>query len=320
MQRSIYGLLVITMLTLAASAQDTTAIARYRTMVQADTTNAAANYQLALALVTAKKPIEALPYAVRAIKTQSAYSVAAYSLLGGIYDGSAQPQKAIFFYKEGLKIFPGDQNLWFNLALACFRAKKYNDAEEAATEAIKLDVKHANSQRLYALVAFHQNKRMNALLGLCSFLITEPNSPRADEAYTNIQSILKGGVLKGADIKELTAAEAKETIALNAIITTVINSSEAQKLNGIALLQYQLKSIFNAAGVASAKKASKTFYDKFLAAYFYQLAQRNNVEALARLISKSAEKTGYEKWKQENPVKVAAFDDWVNNTAREILN
>ena len=316
MRQVIYGLIFLYINAFAATAQDTAAIAKYRAVLKTDSSNAAANYQLALALVTANKPAEALPYAQRAIKTQTSYTVAAYSLLGGIYDGSAQPQKAIAIYREGLKSYPGDQNLWFNLGLACFRDKQYNDAEEAAIEAIKLDVKHANSQRLYALVAFHQNKRMNALLGLSSFLITEPNSPRAEEAYTNIQSILKGGVLKGADTKDLSAAEAREAAALNAGITSVINSTGAQKLNGPALLQYQLKCIFNLAGQASAKKTTKTFYDKFLAAYFYQLVQSNHVEALAWLISKSAGKAGYEKWQQENPAKAAAFEVWVKNTAR----
>lgn len=315
MRRLLYGLLFLVINIFTAKAQDTTAIAGYRAMLQTDTGNAAANYQLALALVTAKRPAEAMSYAQRVIKTQSNYAVAAYNLLGGIYDAAAQPDKAIAVYREGLKAYPRDQNLWFNLGLAYFRDKRFNDAEDAAVDAIKLDVKHANSQRLYALVAFHQNKRMNALLGLCSFLLTEPNSPRAEEAYTNIQSILKGGVLKGADTKDLSPAEAKETAMLNAAIT-VISSAGVQKVSGTSLLAFQLKSIFNLAGLASAKKTTKTFYDKFLAAYFYQLAQTNNIEALARLISKSADTAGYERWIQENPAKVTALEDWVKNTAR----
>jgi hypothetical protein len=206
--------------------------------------------------------------------------------------------------------------MWFNLGLAYFRDKQYADAEKAAIEAIKLDVKHANSQRLYALVAFHQNKRMNALLGLCSFLLTDPNSPRAEEAYTNIQSILKGGVLKGADTKELTSAEAREAAALNAGINTIINTPTAQKLSGLPLLEYQLKSIFTFAGQAANKKPVKSFFDNFFIKYFFKLAQSNNTEALAQLISKSSDKTAYEKWQQANSAKAAALDDWTKSTSR----
>lgn len=301
---------------LQKAGKHTEAVAKFKEALQKEPDNAAANYQLAFSLVAEKKGGEAIPYAEKATQTQSSYRAAAYSLLGGIYDASGQANKAIAVYNSGLKAFPADQNMWFNLGLAYFRDKQYGEAEKAAIEAIKRDVKHANSQRLYALVAFHQNKRMNALLGLCSFLLTDPNSPRAEEAYTNIQSILKGGVLKGADTKELSTAEAKEAVALNAGISTVINSPAAQKLGGVALLEYQLKNIFTFAGQAAARKPDKSFFDNFFTAWFYKLAQSNNTEVLARLISKSGDKTGYEKWQQLNPDKVAGLADWLKSTSR----
>jgi len=291
------------------------ATSKFKEALQTEPDNPAANYQLAFSFVAAKKGEEAIPYAEKIIKTSSAYTAAAYSLLGGIYDASGQATKAIAVYNDGLKAFPLDQNMWFNLGLAYFRDKQYAAAEDAAIEAIKLDVKNANSQRLYALVAFHQNKRMNALLGLCSFLLTNPSSPRAEEAYTNIQSILKGGVLKGADTKELSTAEAKEATALNAGITSIINSPAAQKLTRAALLEYQLKNIFNFAGQTAAKKPTKTFFDNFFIAYFYKLSQSNNTNALAQLISKSPDKGELEKW-QANAAEAKMLDEWVKNTPK----
>ncbi|MGY3214422.1 tetratricopeptide repeat protein [Mucilaginibacter sp. HD30] len=292
------------------------ASSKFKEALKTEPDNAAANYQLAFSMVALKNGNEAIPYAEKATKLSSNYTAAAYSLLGAIYDASAQAVKAIAVYNEGLKTYPNDQNMWFNLGLAYFRDKQYAEAEKASIEAIKLDVKHANSQRLYALVAFHQNKRMNALLGLCSFLLTDPNSPRAEEAYSNMQSILKGGVLKGADTKELTTAEAKEADALNAGIKTIINSPAAQKLSGVSLLEYQLKNIFSFAGQATTKKVTKTFFDSFFVIFLNNLAQSGHVEALAQLISKGADEAAYEKWKQANPAKVAALEGWVNNISR----
>lgn len=299
------------------------AISKFKEALQTENNNPAVNYQLAFSLVTLKKGDEAIPYADKVTKTPSAYTAAAYSLLGGIYDASGQAIKAIAVYNNGLKAFPNDQNMWFNLGLSYFRDKRYAEAEKAAIEAVKLDIKHANSQRLYALVAFHQNKRMNALLGLCSFLLTDPNSPRAEEAYTNIQSILKGGVLKGgvlkgANNKELTSEEARETMALNAGITAIINSPSAQKLSGVPLLEYQLKSLFTFAGQAANKKPDKSFFGNFFVAYFYQFAKSGHVEALAQLISKTADKAAYGKWEQANSAKVVALEEWVKSTNRNL--
>jgi tetratricopeptide (TPR) repeat protein len=250
-----------------------------------DTDDPATNYKAALALVDAGKGPEGIPYLEKVLKTQSTYTNAAYSLLGSIYDKNNQPEKAIAIYNDGLKAYPKDQNLYFNLGIADFRAKLYADAELAAIEAIKLDPKHANSQRLYGLVAFHQNKRLNALMAFCSFLLLEPNGQRTEEAATNLQSILKGGVLKADGPGKLSAAQATENAKTNAIITGAIAAAQAKNLTGTALLEYQLKTIFTQAGQASARKANKTFFDKFYADYFYKLAQSGNVPGLAKLIA-----------------------------------
>lgn len=253
-----------------------------------DADDPATNYKAALALVDAGKGSEAIPYLENVLKTQSTYTNAAYSLLGSIYDKNNQPDKAIAVYNAGLKAYPKDQNLYFNLGIADFRAKLYADAELAAVEAIKLDPKHANSQRLYGLVTFHQNKRLNALMAFCSFLLIEPNGSKSDEAITNLQSILKGGVLKADGPGKLSPAQVAENAKSNAIISGAIASGQAKNLTGAALLEHQLKTIFTQAGLVSAKKTNKTFFDKFYADYFYKLAQSGNVPGLTRLIADKA--------------------------------
>lgn len=269
---------------------------------QDSTDDPATNYKTALDLINAGKGSDGIPYLEKVLKTQSNYTNPAYSLLGSIYDKSNQPEKAIAVYKDGLKAYPQDQNLYFNLGIASFRNKQYAEAEAAAIEAIKLDPKHANSQRLYGLVCFHQNKRMNALLALCSFLLLDPNNARADEATTNMQSILKGGVLKADGPVKTPLADAKETAALNSIIATTIAAGQAKKLTGNALLEFQLKTIFTQAGQLSDKKADKTFFDKFYAGFFYKLAQSGNVPALVKVITTKMED--------------AAFSDWVKGVER----
>lgn len=259
-----------------------------------DTSDPATNYKAALTLSNDGKGLEAVPFLEKVLKAPSSnYTDAAYSLLGSIYDKSNQPDKAITVFKEGLKNYPKDQNLYFNLGIASFRAKKYAEAEQAAEEAIKLDPKHANSQRLYGLVTFHQNKRMNALMAFCSYLLLEPNGPRSDEAITNLQSILKGGVLKAAGA---SVTLDNDTKILNNIVTQTIASARAKNLNGALLLEYQLKSIFTQAGQASAKKTTKKFFDEFYAAYFYKLTQSGNTPAMAKLITDKTMDSKLREW------------------------
>lgn len=251
----------------------------------AQSDNPAADYKTALGLVNSGKGADAIPYLQKLVKTNSNYTNAAYSLLGSIYDQSNEPQKAIATYKEGLKVFPNDQSLNFNLGIAYFRDKQYALAELAAIEAIKIDAKHANSQRLYGLVAFHQNKRANALLAFCNFLLLEPNGDKTDEAITNMQSILKGGVLKAdGATSRLSPADARENEKLNGIISASISAGKGKRLTGDALMEYQLKTIFTRIGQLSASKPAKNFFDTFYADYFFKLAQSGNVPLFVKML------------------------------------
>src|SRR5258708_6974604 len=157
------------------------AIDKYNQALKIDPENIYADYQLAYSLFASDKGKEAISYIEKVIKANTALSAGAYDLLGNIYDKENQTEKAIEAYKEGIKIKPDYQRLYYNMGIAYFRNKQYAEAEKSAIESIKLDPKHASSQRMYALVTFHQNKRMPALLGLCSFILLEPNTQRSAE-------------------------------------------------------------------------------------------------------------------------------------------
>jgi tetratricopeptide (TPR) repeat protein len=279
------------------------AIEKYKEALASEPDNAQANYQLAFSLNASGKSTEAIPYLNKVIKTGGDLTGPAYELMGSIYDVSHQPQQAIDAYQQGIKLKPGYQPLYFNLGIAYFRAQKYAEAELAAIEAIKLDPKHANSQRLYGLVTFHQNKRVPALMGLCSFLLLDPEGPRADEAYTNLQSLLKGGDLKAAK------ADA-ETLMLNKTLSTAITASGGQ-------LENQLKNIFTAVGKLGEKTGKQTFFWNYYTAFFYKLSQSPHFSTAVKLISLSADKAGGAAWLQSNADKRKALDDWTASAERK---
>jgi tetratricopeptide (TPR) repeat protein len=272
-----------------------------------------ANYQKALTLYRSGAAAEGIAYLENIFKNTSTIKPAAYDLLGNIYDQLKQPDKAIAAYNEGIKLDPNYQNLRFNLGLAYFRIKKYAEAELSAIEAIKLDPKHANSQRLYGLVAFHQNKRVNALLAFCSFLLLDPQNQRAEEACTNIQSILKGGILKTEPGVTTTN---KDELALNKGLSAIIAAGKTKNLQPAALLEYQLKNIFIMAGQLSAKKTDKSFFDKYYADFLYRLAQSEQLSTFVKCVSLSGEKDAYLNWAATHSLEVSDLNNWVNATPR----
>jgi len=290
-------------------------IAKFTEALKADPEDAAANYGIAFTLYSAKRPLEGIPYLEKVVKSpHPGLVVGAYSLMGSIYDENHQSPKAIEMFNQVIKLAPNYPQAYYNLGLAYSRNQQYAEAETAAIEAIKREPKSAGIQRLYALAAFHQNKRMNALMAFCSFLLIEPSGPRAAEALNNIQSILKGGVLKdaGGNIPKTDP----ETNALNTDIQKITAAAPAKKLQGTDLLEYELKTIITTEGQSAEKKTSKSFFDNFFAQYLYKLSQSDNMPAFLHIVSIAANKDEYTRWAGENQQKVDGLKDWVKNTER----
>jgi len=296
------------------------AIEKFNEVLKTDPENGYANYEAAFSLYAAKNGKDALPYLEKAVKTDNVkLKVASYCLLGTIYDEDHQTAKAIDAYNEGIKIDPDYPQIFFNKGIVYFRNQQYAEAENCAIDAIKHDPKNASSHRLYALVTFHQNKRANALYGLCSFILLEPNTQRSAEAYTNIQSILKGGVLKGNDGRtnlQVSSNDDKETGQLNLAISMVALSAQTKKLEGIDLLEYELKSIFTLNGQLEEKKTDKTFFDKFFVEYFYKLAQSDNMPVFAHTVALSANKEESFNWGKMHKAEINAIEEWMQKTDR----
>ena len=259
----------------------TEAIDKYNQALKLDSANLFADYQMASSLFASGRGNDGIPYLNKVISENTPLKAAAYDLLGLIY----------------------------------FTDKHFAEAEKAAVEAIKLDPKHASSQRMYALVCFHQNERAAALLGFCSFILLEPGTARSAEAYGNIQHILQGGALKPEPGVMVSHAIEADTYTLNQAITKAVADAGKEKhataADGLAA---QLKGIFDAVGEIAQKQTGNDFFRNYMAAYFYQMTQSANMPAFARLISQSTPESA--KWVKDNAQQMADLDSWVKATER----
>lgn len=294
--------------------QYTDAADKYAQALKLIPDDASANYGMAVALNGQGQGNEAIPYLQKVTTSGGSLVVPAYDLLGNIYDKLHNPEKAIEAYKAGINTDSANQRLYFNLGLVYFRMKNYSEAEKCAIQSIKLDPKHAASQRMYALVCFHQNKRANALLGLCSFILLQPDGPQAAEAFGNIQHILQGGTLKAEPGAPPITNDAN-TIALNNVITKAVADAAKEKQTGIAdLLALQLTGIFKAIAPLADRQTGDDFFKNYYADYFYKLAQSPNMPAFARLISQNTPESV--EWIKNNGQAMQALADWIKATAR----
>jgi tetratricopeptide (TPR) repeat protein len=258
----------------------TDAIEKYQQALKADTGNLHANYQLAFSLFKLDRSKESIHYLEKVVKGNNSLNGPAYDLLGLCY----------------------------------FKNKQYNEAENAAIESLKINPKQAGTQRMYALVTFHQNKRAAALLGFCSFIILEPQTARSAEAFGNIQHILAGGSLKaelGVAINPLNA----DDNALNQAITKAVAEAAREKhATATDLLAAQIKNIFTAVGQLAEKKSGSDFFRNYMVAYFYKMAQSANMPAFARLVSQNTPES--KAWIAAHGKEMDELNEWIKTTER----
>lgn len=255
------------------------AIEKYKSVLAVEPDNGRANYEMAYALFASGKGLAGVPYLDKAINSNAsvALTAASYSLLGSIYGDAKQFQKSIDAYKEGIKTDSTNQRIYYNLGIAYYRDKQYISAQQSFISAIERDSADAGSVRMYALSAFHQNKRVDALLGFCRFLQLEPNTYRSKEAFGNLQNILQRGTLPPEPGYQPTPAVKAEALAQNKIINKILAGFITRKYaSQTALLTAQLKELFSAFG------------DGYMfAASFNKLAQTDSFPAFVKVISQS---------------------------------
>jgi hypothetical protein len=201
------------------------------------------------------------------------------------------------------------------LGIAYFKGRQYNDAERTFADAMKRDSSDAGSTRMYALSAFHQNKRAEATFGFCRFLIQEPNTARSAEAYSNLQNILQGGVLKPEPDLSVSPVTNLADPGNKIFAKTLAAFATRRYATPADLLTAQLKAVFDAIGNIPVEKYA---FWQSLATYFKALASTNSMPAFDRYISQSA-KPESAKWLKDNPDKLSALQNWIATNRLKFL-
>ncbi|MBD1393860.1 tetratricopeptide repeat protein [Mucilaginibacter glaciei] len=288
----------------------TDAIAKYKEALIAEPENDRANYELAYALYSTNKGAEGIPYLEKAVANgkSASFKAGAYSLLGSVYSAANQFPKSIAAYRDGIKLDSTNQRLYYNLGITQYRARQYTDAETSFISAVIIDSAYAASIRMYALTAFHQNKRAEALLGFCRFLMIDPTGPQSAEAFGNLQNILNGGALKPEPGYKSSAAVKALASYQNLLLTKALAGFATRRYaSPTDLLATQLKAVFGALG---SMPRDKYFAWYGFADYFYKLSQTDNFSTFIKVISqKSTPANG--KWLKDNADKVASYEAWV---------
>jgi tetratricopeptide (TPR) repeat protein len=302
------------------------AIEQFELALKIEPKNTTALYEMSNTFIALQKYQEAIKYAEKTIKLDYGHADLAYTIIGTAYDMLGKPKKAIKAYQEGIKAFPNEYNLYYNLGITQFGQKDYDGAEKAAMSSIKNNPKHANSHALLAAVQMEKDKKIKSMLPLYGYLMVQPTGKKSVAK----REILEQLFMKGVSVSE---KDGDNNISINLFMPN--DKEEFATEEGTISLMASLLSIKLDPKVEDSIKIAKTPEGKFFSSTemlfellckkdrpttesfwqttyvnpFKALLDANHLESFCYSVYGNTE--GVKKWQAENVDKVVAYGNWL---------
>ena len=298
------------------------AIRKYEEALAENPSNTLALYEESFSYSAKKDYKKSLEVAYRGAQYKSEQLVGFYVIIGNDLDILGQSDKSIEVYKKGLKLFPKEGALHFNLAVAYLSSKRPDDAKKSLKESLAINPQHPGSNLLLANVFFNTGYRTPALLAAARFLALEPDTQRSAIALKIVREVLGGGATPGAKPNEITInldMNPKKdegdfsSIDLMLGLSGAVGLSDKEKKTEAQRLAEQLDSLIAMLGEQDGKKKQATFVYQYYVPYFVEMKQKGHVEAFVYNALQSSGLPGVREWLGANSGHVMQFLLWSKN-------
>jgi Tfp pilus assembly protein PilF len=303
------------------------AVEQYELALKIEPKNTTALYEMASTFVALEKYDDAIKYAEKVIKLKDGSGDLAYTILGTAYDMLGKPKKAIKAYEEGIKAFPNEYNLHYNLAITLYNQKEIDKAETEAMASIICNAKHANSHALLANIQVEKDKKIKAMLPFYGYLMANPIGKKA----VAVREILEKLHLKDVKVSQEGTGNSTTTISLDMFNNKEEFGSEESSLTLMASImsikldkkiEDSLKidrtpegkfynNTENLFSMLSKKerKSTDSFWQKAYVNPFKEVYDSKHLEAFCYSVYGNTE--GVKKWEEKNVDKVVAYGVWL---------
>lgn len=304
------------------------AIASYEQALKLEPTNSTAQYELALTYNATNRNDEAVALCKRLLKQDATPGAEVYGTYGNALDGLRKPKEAVKIYEEGLKKYPNDGPLYYNMGVT--QASSLNQLEAAIAsmqQSVRCREAHANSHAALASLTTTQGNRIPALLETVRLLELEAEGKRAAASLAALDKMMGQGVQQTGEksftinlpmdmVKDVGRKNAgPDNFAAADMLLTLASALDHDEKNKDKSATERFIEKFSSLckSLEENKPEARTgFVWQYYVPYFVELEKRGHVPALAYAIQASrAENVPEVKaWLSEHPVQVQALRQW----------
>ena len=309
------------------------AISKYNKALELDKDNLMALAEKAFSLMLLQKYDESIVCCQTAIEkhpTEKGLRTV-YVTYGNALDALTNTDKSVEIYDQGIKLFPDYYQLYFNKGITLSGVQKYDDAILCFQKSATLNPAHASSHNAIARLSNIKNKRIPSLLAYSRFLVLEPQTDRAKENLTSLQTIMKGNVEEtgkksftiniSPDMLGDTTANGKpkaNSFASTELVLAFGALDNDKKNNKTEAEQFIRKFELVCSSLKETQIDNHGFYWDYYVPYFTEMKDKKFIEAFAYIAFASADAPDVSEWLKSHKNEIDKFYDWSKSFAWKI--
>jgi tetratricopeptide (TPR) repeat protein len=283
-------------------------------------------YELAFSYLYKGNPEESLRCSQKGIDLAAAKNAVGdlpglYDLKGSALDDLGRHEEAVEVYLDALNRFNvNNTRLYYNLGLTYYRMEDRDKARDSLAQSLMNDPFHPSSNFLLGKICYEQGRKSQSLYALCYFLLLEPYTERAGEAYSTIEQLISG------DEDGIAVSDAGNFTSLDITISVLLANPENETPGASSDEQFMKKlGVFFFAGQAPLVRSLRQIENQhptddlwweFYIPFFFRLAESEHFETFCRYIGMNVSPESMA-WLNENEEKIDAMFEWLNTDPEE---
>ncbi|MCI0657737.1 MAG: tetratricopeptide repeat protein, partial [Acidobacteria bacterium] len=304
------------------------AIAIYKKLLEAHPDNPTILYEMAFSSLEKGDYEATVRFAQLALENHSKSPAGCYVLIGSAYDGMGRLKEGEKSLKEGLRSFPRDQMLHFNLGVNLWQQGKMEDAEKEFQESLMIRPDHPGSWLSLAKGVEKLGWPGRAILCYERFLTLEPSSKRSPGPAEKLQALLDANVEETSaqdapkseitvTIPEVSSGKKKdertqETFMLS-LAAALRYTDEGKKLGKAGSFASAMSSVTAMMLESEAGKKAGDFWNDLVFAYYQDAQKEGHLEAMAYATRRSLNDPEITQWLEAHVEQVERYQAWTSS-------
>lgn len=302
------------------------AVAKYQQALKLEPGSALATYELAMTYHRMGRNDDAARLCQELLANPKEALAEVYVTYGNVLDDQKKPKDAIRIYQQGLKQFPDEEMLYFNLGIAQSGQGRRDEAISSLQRAVRLRPQHASAHLYLGLLTAESGNRVPAILELARFLALEPQGKRASAYLPRFEKLMQAGAEQTGE-NSVTLSVSRQTLDAAKKGKGEDNFGSADMLLAMmAALDFDEKNkdktptarmaekLDDLIGNLGEKSSHRGFAWDYYVPYYLEMKRKDFVPAFTYVIRAArTDQPDVQQWLDAHTAEVAAFQEWSKN-------